>query len=100
MLVRDFHSTTFPAVIVGIYFQAKHILKEGKISELQDPNLVDACDSDEFEKAVLAATLCIRATPQSRPDISLVRNSFLTSIKNIVLNIYPLLGCLVFKTGS
>ncbi|GFP84260.1 proline-rich receptor-like protein kinase perk1 [Phtheirospermum japonicum] len=51
---------------------AKHILKEGKISELQDPNLVNACDDDQFEKIVLAATLCIRHAPQSRPEISLV----------------------------
>ncbi|KAL0456109.1 UNVERIFIED_CONTAM: Proline-rich receptor-like protein kinase PERK9 [Sesamum latifolium] len=52
---------------------AKHILKEGKTSELQDPNLVNACDPDQFERLVLAATLCIRDAPQSRPDISTVR---------------------------
>ncbi|KAK4424875.1 Receptor-like cytosolic serine/threonine-protein kinase RBK1 [Sesamum alatum] len=51
---------------------AKHILKEGKISELQDPNLVNACDPDQFERMVLAATLCIRDAPQERPDISSV----------------------------
>ncbi|KAK6143198.1 hypothetical protein DH2020_023546 [Rehmannia glutinosa] len=51
---------------------AKHILKEGKNSELQDPNLVNAYDDDQFEKMVLAATLCIRHAPQLRPDISLV----------------------------
>ncbi|KAG8391161.1 hypothetical protein BUALT_Bualt01G0159000 [Buddleja alternifolia] len=51
---------------------AKHILKEGKISELQDPKLVNASDQDQFEIMVLAATLCIREAPQSRPDISLV----------------------------
>ncbi|KAG6433587.1 hypothetical protein SASPL_105202 [Salvia splendens] len=48
---------------------AKHILKEGKISELQDPSLADAYDRNQFESVVLAATLCIR---QSRPAISLV----------------------------
>lgn len=51
---------------------AKHILKEGKTSELLDPNLVNACDPDQFERLVLAATLCIRDAPQSRPDISTV----------------------------
>ncbi|KAL7083685.1 hypothetical protein ACP275_14G178000 [Erythranthe tilingii] len=51
---------------------AKHVLKEGKNSELQDPNLVNACDGDQFKKMVLAATLCIRHAPQSRPDISRV----------------------------
>ncbi|KAL8061929.1 hypothetical protein ABFX02_02G114600 [Erythranthe guttata] len=52
--------------------QAKHILKEGKISELQDPKLVNACNHKEYEIMVLAATLCIRTAPQSRPQISLV----------------------------
>ncbi|KAL6513418.1 hypothetical protein OROGR_020904 [Orobanche gracilis] len=51
---------------------AKHILKEGKMSELKDPNLVNACDDEQFEKMVLAAILCIRYAPQSRPEISLV----------------------------
>ncbi|PIN16878.1 Serine/threonine protein kinase [Handroanthus impetiginosus] len=51
---------------------ANHILKEGKISELQDPKLVDAYNRDQFEIMVLAATLCIRLAPQSRPEISLV----------------------------
>ncbi|CAA0829081.1 Protein kinase protein with adenine nucleotide alpha hydrolases-like domain [Striga hermonthica] len=50
---------------------AKHIVKEGKLSELRDPNLIGACD-DQFEKMVLAATLCIRHLPQSRPEISQV----------------------------
>lgn len=51
---------------------AKHILKQGKNSELQDPSLGDAYDSNQLENVVLAATLCIRHTPQSRPNISLV----------------------------
>ncbi|KAL8555309.1 hypothetical protein ACS0TY_003207 [Phlomoides rotata] len=51
---------------------AKHILKEGNFLELQDPSLVDACDNDQFEKMVLAASLCIRLAPSSRPNISLV----------------------------
>ncbi|XP_041994959.1 probable serine/threonine-protein kinase PBL22 [Salvia splendens] len=51
---------------------AKHILKEGKISELQDPSLGDAYDRNQFENVVLAATLCIRHRAQSRPAINLV----------------------------
>ncbi|KAI3448829.1 hypothetical protein Pfo_005494 [Paulownia fortunei] len=51
---------------------AKHILKEGKFSELRDPNLINAYDNDQFEKAVLAANLCLRHAAQSRPEISLV----------------------------
>ncbi|PIN17300.1 Serine/threonine protein kinase [Handroanthus impetiginosus] len=51
---------------------ARHILKEEKVSELQDPDIVDAYDHDQFERMVLAATLCIRHAPQSRPEISTV----------------------------
>lgn len=52
-------------------------MKEGKISEMQDPDLVNICDNDQFEKMVLAATLCIREAPQSRPEIGLVSISYL-----------------------
>ena len=55
--------------------QAKDILKEGKTSELQDPELVDAYDQEQFDLMVLAATLCTRHAPQSRPEISLVSTS-------------------------
>ncbi|XP_042006915.1 probable receptor-like serine/threonine-protein kinase At5g57670 [Salvia splendens] len=51
---------------------AKDILKEGKTSELQDPELVDAYDQEQFDLMVLAATLCTRHAPQSRPEISVV----------------------------
>ncbi|KAH6813857.1 kinase with adenine nucleotide alpha hydrolases-like domain-containing protein [Perilla frutescens var. frutescens] len=51
---------------------AKQVLKEGKISDLQDPNLADAYDNNQFENVVLAAALCMRHAPLSRPNISLV----------------------------
>ncbi|KAL1535104.1 protein kinase STUNTED-like [Salvia divinorum] len=51
---------------------AKDILKEGKTSELQDPELVDAYDQEQFNLMASAATLCTRHAPQSRPEISLV----------------------------
>ncbi|XP_042062657.1 probable serine/threonine-protein kinase PBL5 [Salvia splendens] len=51
---------------------AKDILKDGKISELQDPELVDAYDQEQFDIMVSATTLCTRHAPQSRPEISLV----------------------------
>ncbi|XP_073155161.1 protein kinase STUNTED-like isoform X2 [Henckelia pumila] len=51
---------------------ARHILKKGDISELQDPDLAGKYDNDQVEKIVSAATLCIRDSPQSRPEISLI----------------------------
>ncbi|XP_051123787.1 protein kinase STUNTED-like isoform X2 [Andrographis paniculata] len=52
---------------------ARSILKEGKLSELRDPSLANnAYDGDQFERMVLAATLCIRHASQSRPVISTV----------------------------
>ncbi|KAL7158011.1 hypothetical protein ABFS83_02G114400 [Erythranthe nasuta] len=62
----------FPKGQESLVMWAKHILKEGKISELQDPKLDNACNHREYEIMVLAATLCIRTAPQSRPQISLV----------------------------
>ncbi|XP_075510994.1 protein kinase STUNTED-like [Primulina tabacum] len=51
---------------------ARHILKKGDISELRDPDLASDYDNDQVEKIVSAATLCIRDSPQSRPEISFI----------------------------
>ncbi|XP_022897699.1 probable receptor-like serine/threonine-protein kinase At4g34500 [Olea europaea var. sylvestris] len=51
---------------------ANRVMKDGKISQLLDPNLTNAYDYIQFEKMVLAAILCIRRAPQSRPQISLI----------------------------
>ncbi|CAA0808936.1 Protein kinase protein with adenine nucleotide alpha hydrolases-like domain [Striga hermonthica] len=51
---------------------AKHILEDGELSELRDPQLVNSCKDEQFEIMALAAALCIRYASQSRPDISLV----------------------------
>jgi interleukin-1 receptor-associated kinase 1 len=51
---------------------AKPILENGKISQLLDACLGSNIDDDHIERMVLAATLCIRRTPRSRPQISLV----------------------------
>ncbi|KAL3622584.1 hypothetical protein CASFOL_033995 [Castilleja foliolosa] len=61
-----------PKVQESLVMWAKHILKEGKISELLDPKLVKPYNHEQFEIMVLAATLCIRHAPQYRPNISLV----------------------------
>ncbi|EPS70523.1 kinase family protein, partial [Genlisea aurea] len=50
---------------------AKRILQEGEISELRDPKLVD-CNGVQFELMALAASLCIRSAPQTRPEIGTV----------------------------
>ncbi|XP_043722080.1 uncharacterized protein LOC122669387 [Telopea speciosissima] len=51
---------------------AKPILEGGKITQLLDPSFGDNYDRDQMERMVLAATLCIRRSPRSRPRISLV----------------------------
>ncbi|KAA8547077.1 hypothetical protein F0562_003506 [Nyssa sinensis] len=48
------------------------ILKGGKVSQLLDPSLGSDYDKDQIERVVLAATLCVRRAPQSRPQISLI----------------------------
>ncbi|XP_015573007.2 protein kinase STUNTED isoform X1 [Ricinus communis] len=51
---------------------AKPILDGGKVSELLDPHIGTNYNDDQIERMVLAATLCIRRSPRSRPQISLV----------------------------
>ncbi|OIV92254.1 hypothetical protein TanjilG_00272 [Lupinus angustifolius] len=51
---------------------ATPILKDGKISDLLDPSLGIEYDHGQIKRMVLAATLCIRRAPRSRPEISLI----------------------------
>ncbi|KAK8600829.1 hypothetical protein V6N13_059424 [Hibiscus sabdariffa] len=51
---------------------AKPILSGGKFSQFLDPSLADGYDSDQVERMVLAATLCIRRAPRARPQMSVV----------------------------
>ncbi|ESQ27390.1 hypothetical protein EUTSA_v10018181mg [Eutrema salsugineum] len=50
---------------------AKPILDDGKYSELLDPSLRDN-NGDQMQRMALAATLCIRRSPQARPKMSIV----------------------------
>ncbi|CAN4112663.1 unnamed protein product [Withania somnifera] len=51
---------------------AKQVLKGGNMRELLDPSLIDAYDHDQFEIMVLAASLCIRRTPGTRPQTEIL----------------------------
>ncbi|KAI3838454.1 hypothetical protein MKX03_013218 [Papaver bracteatum] len=51
---------------------AKPILNGGKVLQLLDPKLGDNYDRDQMEWMVLAATLCIRHEPRTRPRMDLV----------------------------
>ncbi|XP_038705436.1 probable receptor-like protein kinase At3g17420 isoform X2 [Tripterygium wilfordii] len=51
---------------------ARPILKDGKITRLLDPRLSDSYDFGQIERMVLAASLCIRRSPKSRPQIRIV----------------------------
>ncbi|KAG8633206.1 cysteine-rich receptor-like protein kinase 26 [Manihot esculenta] len=51
---------------------AKPILNDGKISKLLDPSLGNDYDHDQIERMVLAATLCVKHSPQARPQMSVV----------------------------
>ncbi|CAI9102878.1 OLC1v1001238C2 [Oldenlandia corymbosa var. corymbosa] len=53
---------------------AKQILKEGKVCDLLDSSLKNSYDSDQIDKMVLAASLCIRRCAQSRPSVGIVRH--------------------------
>ncbi|XP_038712574.1 serine/threonine-protein kinase PBS1-like isoform X2 [Tripterygium wilfordii] len=51
---------------------ARPILKDSKISRLLDPRLSNSYDYGQIERMVLAASLCIRRSPKSRPQITVV----------------------------
>nr|XP_010930690.1 probable receptor-like serine/threonine-protein kinase At5g57670 [Elaeis guineensis] len=51
---------------------AKKILQDGKAEQLVDPCLGTNYSDDQSERMILAASLCIRRAPQSRPRIATV----------------------------
>lgn len=46
---------------------ANSVLKDEKISQLLDPDISNESDNERIETMVLAATLCIRRDPRTRP---------------------------------
>ncbi|KAH0922112.1 hypothetical protein HID58_022130 [Brassica napus] len=63
-----------PKARESLVMWAKPILEDGDYSQLLDPSLLDDNDGDQMERMALAATLCIRHNPQSRPDMGMVLN--------------------------
>ncbi|KAF7043685.1 hypothetical protein CFC21_053009 [Triticum aestivum] len=51
---------------------ANSIIQGGKLTQLADPSLPTEGHNDEIERMTLAASLCIRPTPQHRPHITVV----------------------------
>jgi len=64
-----------------VHIQAKPILDDGKYSQLLDPSLRDNNNNndDQMQRMALAATLCIRRSPQARPKMSIVSQISLPS---------------------
>ncbi|KAF2547259.1 hypothetical protein F2Q70_00020285 [Brassica cretica] len=63
-----------PKARESLVMWAKPILDDRDYSQLLDPSLLDDNDGDQMERMALAATLCIRNNPQSRPDMGMVLN--------------------------
>jgi serine/threonine protein kinase len=55
---------------------ANSIIQGGKLTQLVDPNLPTEDHANKVERMTLAASLCIRPTPQRRPHIAVVRFCF------------------------
>lgn len=72
--------------------QANSILRNGKVWQLVDPNLSTECHNDKIERMILAASLCIRRVPQSRPRIALVSSHsdmLLFILLGLITNLAP-----------
>ncbi|KAL0698038.1 hypothetical protein Bca4012_054160 [Brassica carinata] len=67
-------SSESPKARESLVMWAKPILDDRDYSKLLDQSLLDDNDGDQMERMVLAATLCIRHNPQSRPDMGMVLN--------------------------
>lgn len=65
-------SSDYPKGQESLVMWAKPILNGGKVSELLDPSLGNNYDHDQMERMVLAATLCIRRAPRTRPQMTLI----------------------------
>ncbi|CAH8354577.1 unnamed protein product [Eruca vesicaria subsp. sativa] len=61
-----------PKARESLVMWAKPILEDRHYPQLLDPCLLDDNDSDQMERMALAATLCIRHNPQSRPEMGMV----------------------------
>ncbi|CAA7400350.1 unnamed protein product [Spirodela intermedia] len=51
---------------------AKPILQRGKVTQMLDPRLGDEYNVDQVERMALAAALCIKRAPRSRPRMDFV----------------------------
>ncbi|KAF6167124.1 hypothetical protein GIB67_029762 [Kingdonia uniflora] len=65
-------SNEYPKGQESLVMWARPILNGGKAVQLLDPILASNCDNDQMERMVLAASMCIRRAPRSRPRMNLV----------------------------
>eukprot|EP01018_Ginkgo_biloba_P019472 Gb_00853 [translate_table: standard] len=62
--------TTNPKGQESLVMWAKPLLADGSIKELADPLLEDAYDTNEMQRMILGAALCVRQASQFRPRMS------------------------------
>ncbi|XP_031396073.1 probable serine/threonine-protein kinase PBL5 [Punica granatum] len=62
----------YPKGQESLVMWVKPILQSGKVSRLLDPSLGSDYDHERIRRMVLAATLCVEHSPQTRPEINLV----------------------------
>ncbi|KAJ4879610.1 Protein kinase protein with adenine nucleotide alpha hydrolases-like domain [Raphanus sativus] len=67
-------SSESPKARESLVMWAKPILDDRDYSQLLDQSLLNDSNGDQMERMALAATLCIRHNPQSRPDMGMVLN--------------------------
>ncbi|CAN7133940.1 unnamed protein product [Brassica rapa subsp. narinosa] len=67
-------SSESPKARESLVMWAKPILDDRDYSQLLDQSLVNHNNGDQMERMALAASLCIRHNPQSRPEMGMVLN--------------------------
>lgn len=82
---------------MNLLVQAKPILNDGKLSKLLDPSLGNDYDHDQIERMVLAATLCVKHSPQARPQMSVVCHLSIASLSSINYLLLFIVSCTLIK---
>ena len=53
-------------------FQAWMLHREGRSSEIIDPNLVESCHTSELQRSIHVGLLCVQQNPEDRTNMSTV----------------------------
>lgn len=88
-ITQDIFMLKNSLLAVSVELQAKPVLKNNDLGELVDHSLGNNYNSDEMDRVVLAASLCIEENPILRPRMSQASIFPLSFLQNMMLFLLP-----------